>query len=380
MLRVTVQHAVPGLVVALPLYNPNAAARLLLERGHTLTEADGPRLSGLGVRSLWVRYPDPAEVVAGLADKPLHVGRPILERLARAMRVTLEATCAKLDLPPYAAAVGGVLTQVATQPDAAGWLAELAHDYGQLEHAAAVAMLSLLLGLRLEGYLVKARRHVDASRAGNVLNLGLGALLHDLGLTRLDPSDLEAWRESGDEADPAYRTHPALGYDAVRGRLDPSACTVVLHHHQRFDGSGFAGADYPVQRGEDIHVYARIAAVADQFDRLRHPPGLPEQPAAFALQAMLQPALRRRFDPAVVDALLDVVPPYPPGSTLRLSDGRVAEAIDHRPADPCRPAVQVVGGAPLDLAEHPSLRVEACNGLDTGDYNFTSALRGEASG
>ena len=105
--RVTLQHAVPGLVVALPLHNPNAAARLLLERGHTLTEADGPRLSGLGVRSLWVRYPDPAEVVAGLADKPLHVGRPILERLAEAMRATLRETCAKLDLPPYAAAVAG---------------------------------------------------------------------------------------------------------------------------------------------------------------------------------------------------------------------------------------------------------------------------------
>ena len=166
----------------------------------------------------------------------------------------------------------------------------------------------------------------------------------------------------------------------MRGRLDPSASTVVLHHHQRFDGSGFAGSEYPVQRGEDIHVYARIAAVADQFDRLRHPPGLPEQPAAFALQAMLQPALRRRFDPAVIGALLDVVPPYPPGATLRLSDGRLVEALDHHPSDPCRPVVQVVGGAPMDLAEHPSLRVEMCNGLNTGDYHFTSALREEASG
>ena len=380
MLRVNLQHAAPGLVLALPLYNPNAATRLLLERGHVLTEADVPRLAALGVRSLWVAYPDPAAAVAGLHDKQLHVNRPTLDRLTAAMRGALGQTCAKLDLTPFVAAVGSVLTRVATQPEPAEWLTELARDDEQLRHAAAVAVLSLLLGLRLEGYLVKARKHVDARRAADVVNLGLGALFHDLGLERLDPQTLKRWRQSGDGTEPAYHAYPALGFEAVRGHLDPSATTVVLHHHQRFDGSGFAGPDHPAQRGEDIHVYARIAAVADQFDRLRHPPGLPEQPAAFALQAMLQPALRRRFDPAVVDALLDVVPPYPPGASLMLSDGRVAEAIDHHPADPCRPVVQVIGGAPMDLAEHPSLRVEACNGLGTGDYNFTAALCEEASG
>ncbi len=400
MLRVDLHHATPGLALALPLPNPLAPGRVLLGRGHVLTNADLAHVAPLGVRSLWVRYPDLDPVVARLEPAAMHLPRHVVQRLADVFVATQVDTCAKLDYPAYAAAMRGMVELAATHDKAAPLITDLAQDVDDdaFRHGAAVAFLSLLLGVRLEAYLVRERRHVKADRAGQVLNLGLGALLHDLGHTRLDDATRARFRDTGDAADPAYREHPALGFAAVRGQIDPSAATVVLHHHQRADGSGFAGADYPVQQGDAVHVYARLAAVADQFDRLRHPPGLPKQPAAFALHALRQPGLRRRFDPVVLDALAEVVPPYPPGSVLRLSDGRCAVAIDHHPNQPCRPVVSVLpaaagptprtmtagpGGADpplLDLAAcPPTLFVAECNGFKTAEYNFNPTLRDHAA-
>jgi HD-GYP domain-containing protein (c-di-GMP phosphodiesterase class II) len=246
-----------------------------------------------------------------------------------------------------------------------------------------VTYLSLLMGLKLEGYLVRERRHVNPARAKEVTNLGLGAMLHDIGVTALEPEVRQSYEQTGDETDPAWREHTAIGYRMVRGRMDPSAATVVLNHHQRYDGSGYTGADFPVLAEHSIHVFARIVAVADQFDRFRNPVGLPDQPTVWVLGAMTSEPLREQFDPQVLQALLTVVPPYPPGSIVRLSDGRHAVCIDHNPTEPCRPVVQIIPdpkdldvddlpvGPIINLSEQPKrLCVVEHEGYDVREMNF----------
>ena len=167
----------------------------------------------------------------------------------------------------------------------------------------------------------------------------------------------------------------------MRGRIEPTAAIVVLHHHQRYDGGGYAGKDFPVQQGEGIHIFARIAAVADVFTRLSAPSGGESMPQVWALNAMLSDKLRARFDPNVLRALVEVVPPYPPGSRVTLSDGNEAIVIDHHINDPCKPTVQrlpdnalPMPGQPLgktvSLREQAKLSIVACDGKRTASYNF----------
>jgi len=56
----------------------------------------------------------------------------------------------------------------------------------------------------------------------------------------------------------------------VHGEVEPSAATVVLNHHQQYDGSGYSGEGNAALDGQQIHVLARIVALTDQFDRTRH--------------------------------------------------------------------------------------------------------------
>lgn len=235
--------------------------------------------------------------------------------------------------------------------------------------------------------------------ARDVSNLGVGAMLHDIGMLRLEPTVLRRWNATRDESDPAWREHVNLGYQMVRGEIEPSSAAAIQHHHQHFDGSGFPATSevrgYPTApMGSDIHVFARIVAAADLLDRLRHPAHAPLSdertapsiPAVRALRMMQQSPYFGRLDPIVFRALISVVPPYPPGTMVGLNDGRRAVVTDWSVEDPCRPTVHTLSTAlsdPLDkdaeridLRGSTSLRIVEADGFDVSRDNFFPSYKG----
>ena len=370
--------------LALPVQNPKAISRTLLNAGFELNDAAINRVKELGIRTLWVSYPGLAAVEKYISLETIKVQQDVVRDIADAFEQAQNKATAKLDYDHYTQTIQGMVDHVTSNPKTAIFIGELSDSGDHLmRHASTVTYLSVLMGMKLEGYMVRERKHVNPAKAKEIANLGVGAMLHDFGMTQLDEDTLERFELNGDETDPAYREHPALGFRAVRGQIDPSAATVLLHHHQNFDGSGFAGREFPPKAGSGIHVYARIVAVADQFDRLRRPMNLPEQPTVAVLSAMLSPALRKRFDPEVLRALIEVVPPYAPGTQLKLSDGRQVVSVDHNAMDPCRPIVQTIDleavdgddheSETIDLSQEPAtLYVAQCDGQPVGDFNFSA--------
>lgn len=146
-----------------------------------------------------------------------------------------------------------------------------------------------------------------------------------------------------------------------------------------------------------IRTQSSLAKTLDQtnYHRTMQPNAdneLPEDqviPTVAALRRMLESDVLCRFDPEVVRAFLAVVPAYAPGTILKLSDGRWATAIDHCPAEPCRPKVQLIkdpthmkpgehdGDAAsvddscvIDLTERVDLYVAEAEGVDVSKMNF----------
>lgn len=384
MLRVDIKSARPGMTLALPVMNPRLPGHELLRIGYELTPAVIEKIDEMNVRVVWVDYPSLSFL--GRFANPDAVAKraTVVNQIQDTFEQMQQTSAAKLNYDAYTKTIGSLIDSVVSNPDAAlflGDMSEQATGDELMRAGSSVTYLSLLLGLKLEGYLIKQRKHVDASRAKDVTALGVGAMLHDIGVTLLPKEIADRYRQTRDESDPGWQEHPALGFRAVRGRIEPAAATVVLHHHQRFDGHGYAGKDFPVQQGNSIHIYARIAAVADVFTRLRFPNNGADVTQVWALNAMLGPKLRTRFDPNVLRALVEVAPPYPPGSRVLLSDGNEAIVLDHHVADPCRPLVQCLPdnrlpdpGQPLgeriDLRDKPRLSILSCDGQATEAYNF----------
>ncbi|GIW74767.1 MAG: phosphodiesterase [Phycisphaerales bacterium] len=405
MLRVAIQDAAPGMRLAMPVYHPRRGGPLLLKAGVTLDQRLIGRLREIELREVWIQYPGMRFLEKYVSPAILQAHAHLCHHVLEALDAVAAGAVARLDFAAYKRAIVSLVEQLLRTPDAAYFVETLSgHDTPHGRHANSVCFLSLLMGLRLGDYLIAERSRLHASHAKDVTALGLGAMLHDVGMLRLSAQTLRKWNQTHDQGDPHWQRHVRLGFEMVRHGVDPSAAAVVLHHHQAYDGSGFPrrkalGGGLVSLSGQEIHVFSRIVAVADAFDRLRDSADAPgadrvpqkRRPTVAALREMLLGESSSRYDPTVLKALLATVPAYAPGSVVTLSDGTQAVVCNWRPEDPCRPRVAPIEGIHgaidpasddsaederqepedvIDLATTPGLFIAWAEGFDVSDENF----------
>lgn len=191
-----------------------------------------------------------------------------------------------------------------------------------------VAVCALMIGLARE--LGMTREQVDqAGRAG---------LLHDIGKALMP---LEVLNKPGRLTDAEYavmREHPARGHALLveAGKTDEVELDVCLHHHERFDGTG-----YPHQLGGDrISMFARMGAICDVYDAITsNRPYKAGWDPAESLRRMAE--WKGHFDPRLFHAFVRCVGIYPPGSLVRLTSGRLALVLESNAAALLAPRVRV---------------------------------------
>ena len=138
----------------------------------------------------------------------------------------------------------------------------------------------------------------------DLLELELGALLHDVGKVRVPGAVLRKPGPLSPAERALVRRHPVWGAELLEGvaGLEPVA-TIVRFHHERWDGTG-----YPDGVGRDrIPIASRIIAVCDAYQAMTsnrtYRPALP--PAASASQ--LCRGAGTQFDPAVVECFIEIL-------------------------------------------------------------------------
>ncbi len=98
-----------------------------------------------------------------------------------------------------------------------------------------------------------------------VTQVTIAALLHDLGKLEIPIELLNKPGPLSDDEWQTVRRHPELGMDVVK-QIKPfeELATIVLHHHERYDGQGYPSG----LAGEAIPLEARIIAIADAYDAM----------------------------------------------------------------------------------------------------------------
>jgi HD-GYP domain-containing protein (c-di-GMP phosphodiesterase class II) len=130
------------------------------------------------------------------------------------------------------------------------------HDYSTYVHSVNVGVLGISI----------AKRIFKNSTGHNMHELGAAFFLHDLGKVDINLDIINKPGILTDEEMAQMRKHPEYGYDILSRthQLTEECRTIVLHHHERNDGSG-----YPLGlKGDDIHLYGRLCSLADVFDAL----------------------------------------------------------------------------------------------------------------
>jgi putative two-component system response regulator len=131
------------------------------------------------------------------------------------------------------------------------------------------------------------------------------AELHDVGKIGVPDSILMKMGKLTIEEFAIVKTHTTIGARILSGGKFPLlrlAEEIAFTHHERWDGSGYAGI-----RGADIALAGRIVTVADVFDALtQQRPYKPAWPVGDAI-AEIDRQRGRQFDPGVVDAFMTVI-------------------------------------------------------------------------
>jgi HD-GYP domain-containing protein (c-di-GMP phosphodiesterase class II) len=195
-----------------------------------------------------------------------------------------------------------------------------------------------------------------------ITELGIGALLQDVGMLRVPESIRLAPRTLTTGERIEVRKHTLYTLDSLQ-RLEgiPRAASFVGYQvHERLDGSG-----YPQRRSRLlIHDYAKIIAVMDIYAAMTRP--RPHRPAFLPYQAMkeiLFDGSRGRLDPKIIRAFLDCVSLFPIGSYVELNGGVRAKVVRANPGQHTRPVVVEVNetgesaGTVIDLSKELSARV-----------------------
>ncbi|RZT42199.1 HD-GYP domain-containing protein [Cupriavidus agavae] len=172
---------------------------------------------------------------------------------------------------------------------------------------------------------------------GEVRELGLAGLVHDIGKLTLPESLLLKGGDLSPSEEEKMRRHPSAGYRILNeARLYSNIpLDVCVHHHERVDGRG-----YPFGLVEhEISVHAKIAAICDTYDALTSP--RPGHPAWSPARAMEYIAVRvdTLFDRRVFKAFTRTVGIYPLGTVLRLRSGRLAVVCGQNEGETLRPRV-----------------------------------------
>jgi HD-GYP domain-containing protein (c-di-GMP phosphodiesterase class II) len=384
VLIVPLEEARAGMKLAATVTHPEQPDQDLLKAGFELRDDVVARLRQMGVESVYVDYPDLADLdrhmAAYLSPARATVYKQIRDTIS-AVQKTAKPTVA---FPDYYAATRELVITLLQQGQNAIYLDHMSGKLGAnaVAHATAVAHLSLMLGLKLESYLISQRSRLAPSHARETVNLGVAGMLHDIGVASLSPAARRLSRVNPPSADePAavlaeWRTHPQVGYDMVRGGIESSAASAVLHHHQHFDGSGFPGSapatagGEPQNAGQRIHIFPRILAVADLYDRLTVGAGGLRRQNVEILHLM-RTTYAGWLDPEIMKVVPGVIPPFPPGMKVTLSDGTDAVTVGLRVDKPYRPTVKRIVDAEamelahetIELADHPDLHVAKIGGL-----------------
>lgn len=200
-------------------------------------------------------------------------------------------------------------------------------------HSVNVATLSLVVGAAMN------------LNKNELYELGLGALLHDIGKVFIPKNILNKPSKLTDEEFEIMKTHSEKGYKYLKQyyMIPLKSYVGALQHHEKYDGTG-----YPDKKeGDKISLFGRIIAIADVYDALTS--NRPYRKSLLPSEAIeyIMGNNGIMFDPKLVKIFTKKVAPYPIGLTVVLSNGEKALVMENFEECTTRPIVKLLNSSEI---------------------------------
>ncbi|MGG1312470.1 HD-GYP domain-containing protein [Cohnella laeviribosi] len=173
-----------------------------------------------------------------------------------------------------------------------------------------------------------------------LLTLGLGALLHDIGKTQISMQVLMKPGKLTPEEFEEMKRHTELGYYLLKD--EPNISLIAAHcafqHHERINGSGYPRG----LKGDEIHEYAKWIGIVDSYDAMTTHRAYKEAMLPHQAVESLYSGSGILYDTQMLSLFRDKVAIYPLGITVQLNTGQLAVVVDINALSVHRPIVRVI--------------------------------------
>lgn len=196
-------------------------------------------------------------------------------------------------------------------------------------------------------------------------DLGIGAILHDVGKTKIPSKILNKEGKLTDEEFKEIKKHPVYGAEILKKNISipDSIVHMVEQHHERVDGKGYP---YGLS-GNGISKSAKIICICDVYDAISNDRCYRRKFSPNDAYELILSGAGTSFDMNVVQKFKDTFAIYPLGCRVRISNGEEGYIIRQNKGFPDRPVIRMFYDAEqkspipfyeIDLLKNPSLVVE----------------------
>lgn len=345
--RVPTDKLESGMVLGETLYDHSG--NILLSKGIELRHAYIEKIGHLGLNTILIS--DVSKYI--FEESGLSVVDPVLNmvnrdiiiaetrsdavNLTRGFMADLGGGAAAPNIDKMLLIVNQIIDEILKNDEIAFNLGDLksVDDY-TFEHSVNVCVLALISGMSL------------GLKKVALVELGIGAILHDIGKILIPQDVLNKPGLLDDEEFNMVKRHARLGYDVlnrIKGVSQASAA-VALYHHERHDGNGYPNGI----KHEDIPLYSRIVAIADVFDALTSDRVYSKKISPYKAMEYVVSMVDAHFDSETVKRFTKQIGFFYKGLYLELNTGETAVVVN---AQHARPVVRVLKDAQgVDVTNH----------------------------
>ncbi|HLE93685.1 MAG TPA: HD-GYP domain-containing protein, partial [Sulfuricaulis sp.] len=200
------------------------------------------------------------------------------------------------------------------------------------DYTALHSIRSCILGIAIGRHLVYTKEEL--------IDLGVGLMLHDLGMMRIPKHILD--KPAGLEEKEFEEMKRHVGWSVVlvnkNGGLPPLAMQVVQQHHERRDGAG-----YPARlEGDKISQAGFIGSIVDVYDAVTSDRSYSGGISAEDTLKRMYEWREKDFHPQLVEEFIRCMGIFPIGSLVELSTGSIGVVISINRARRLKPKVALV--------------------------------------
>ncbi len=347
MRRVLRDSIQAGMILAQPVYGFNG--QVILNSGAELTEFHISKIAELDAKYIYIQGEaqlfDPDDVAAQNAKNEIvlaahqaldevRVGKYVETQAVKSkVLALLDECCMHKEIQPLFTAM------------------QNCNDY-LFNHAVCGYFFAMMMGMS---------RGMEGQR---LRDLGLGALLRDVGMITISRDILNKPGTLAPEEMAIVKQHTEKGYEILQrnSEISLSSANCALQHHERFDGSG-----YPRRTKESsIHEFAQITALADVYSSMTANTPYRKALSVYDTLAIIEKASAAYFNPELVQVLVSNVAIYPLGAVVRLNNQAVGIVNDYADELRTKPIVNITRNEAgervsqiltIDMAANPAVYI-----------------------